>query len=103
MSKEMKEKEIIEILKDFNDIKLERDKLEIEKGSYKMGAIYYKTIRLAIQGLLDLYNKEKEKNSKQFTEIENLKKEIFELNKEMSDFSDQWLHKYKIREKIKKK
>ena len=46
----------------------------------------------AIQGLLDLYNKEKEKNK----ELENEKDKLIDLLRE-----DKFIYKYKIREKIK--
>lgn len=62
------EEEII-LLQDFINGEIEVDKLENYKGGYKMGYFYTKDLQKAIQGLLDLYNKEKEKNK----ELEEMK------------------------------
>ena len=86
MSEEEQIKDIVEIL--------ELSKNEIENNEDITATLDLQDLK-SLKNLYDLYSKEKEKN-------ENLKKEIFELNKEMSDFADQWLHKCKIREKIKK-
>ena len=76
----MSEDEII-LLQDFVNGKIKPDKLEHFKGSYKLGFFYLQDIQNAIKRLLDLYQKEKEKNK----ELSNLRGKIREKIKELED------------------
>ena len=82
----MSEKEIIEWLKNTS-----------------LDTLEYKKDMEAIEGLLDLYNKEKEKNE----ELDRFSKEVLKKNLELVDgqyndiIKDNYIHKDTIRKKIK--
>lgn len=78
------EKQAIKELTEIREL-VEED-LKFEK--YEATAILDQTDLKALVTVLDLVKKQQ--------------KEIFELNKEMTDFNDQWLHKDKLRELFEK-
>ena len=59
----------------------------------------YNTYKIALQGLLDLYNKEKEKNINQFTEIESLKYAMPNM-KHIDIINQNYISKDKIKREI---
>ena len=97
----MSEEEAIEISKDFIKVILHTREYETSKSKYTVT-----TYARAIEKLLDLYDKEKEKNKvieifrndmPEDTEIVCMRKEDFERN-----FGNEYISKDKIKAKIKK-
>lgn len=80
----MKEEEIIEIIKEFLELR------EIHSKNSLLTKSYLEVYQEAIQGLLDLYKKEKEKDT-------HITKEIVEF------VNSHYISKDKIREKIESK
>ena len=99
------------LLKDFVEGKIQRDKLENYRGSYKLGFFYTKDLQKAIETLLTAYEKEKETshyiqsqldiaNAKLVEEKEKNKKAIDFINDNNNYFEDgeNWQNVLKIKE-----
>ena len=101
----MKEEEIIAYLK----LKVNITKKQIEDGSLFLYVEDTKKEIEAIQSLLDLYEKEKEKNKLTGNDIENFKREAYMLGKADENkamigvIQRHYISKDKIREKIENK
>ena len=88
------------LLKDFQKGKIEKDKLEHYRGSYKMGYFYTVDIQEALETVLSELEKKDKRLNRQFKLLQKKDKKIEELK---ADNSHQWEERCKLTFELEKK